>query len=619
MGLIDGRRSAVALLVGDLASVAADELPWSSPEEFRHFAAGLSDILLDRACRAGAACVFVEGTDPQDRLWCDFLEQIAPQIEQRPVLVVLTCDSPDPFEPADYPGEIESVGVRAPRANEVENLVDDRYGDVVSRSVSRKVGDCVDGDVEVFRQLVERVDREAADGGEVRWRASSSAALLMRTVRSNLRARLDSIGDRRRAALGFAATFDGPFRLEWLTDPAFSGVELGDSDVDDFEDSGVFDVWRDRSGTTRAAFHSPVHREVLHRAQSDESVRDSDVRVVNELARRDPGDRLEWLESRRELARRLRQLGRFEASAKARRPLAQGLFDRYHCGEAIRVWKGAVADLDDRADVDLDDDLRVELLLAAARGHREVGDGPGAEALGRKLPSIRRLPDAVAFRALYEVGATFLDNDRLERAERAFERLQKRAAGAAAPGWSARAFHALSMVFEEREDQQAALRSLERAVERLEQSPELDFTDRDDRRLYWAPYNRLGTNYLTQGEMGRAKTVLERALKRAEAVEDARGLIRVRSNLGALYLNASDERRARDYFEEALAISERSGDVLNEARVAINLGVAAQRSGDLIESKERFERAHRLAKAISWEEGLQKMSPHIDKLQRSLA
>jgi non-specific serine/threonine protein kinase len=104
-----------------------------------------------------------------------------------------------------------------------------------------------------------------------------------------------------------------------------------------------------------------------------------------------------------------------------------------------------------------------------------------------------------------------------------------------------------------------------------------------------------------QGDLRRARPLLEAAAAEFRALGDARGLARVLSLLGAAAGLAGDDRRALARHEEALAVAQRAGDRRALARARSFYGSSLVRAGDYAAGRREAEAALRVLRELGAE------------------
>ena len=117
-------------------------------------------------------------------------------------------------------------------------------------------------------------------------------------------------------------------------------------------------------------------------------------------------------------------------------------------------------------------------------------------------------------------------------------------------------------------------------------------------------YNRLGLQYLDEGDPDQAELMMESALSIYRSQQHKQGIAREKYNLGLVYVARNKHDRAQELYRESLAISEKIQDSELIALAAANLGHEYMQVRRLEEAETLIRKALALEESLGLKEGM---------------
>lgn len=614
IGLEQGVDAVVALYLSPSGadSRLAGQLPWQDAKSYTFFTAALLQRMVRFAMKKGPVLLAVDDLDKKDSAEIEVIENLLQTAQKHAVLVVATMRYQSSERDHGLPALFEALPIGSFTENEARKFITMSMGytpppDVVQHLVSRSGANPM-----FLTEMLRTLNRN--DQTQMLTAAALERAI-PQTLQEILASRVDEVSDSVRDVLMIASVLGESFREHFLYQiaPAHLGPQFA---VAELVKRRLFEAGLDGAGNVVLAFNPRALRQIVYERLPRESRYQFHRGVVEflehapEMAAIDP---LEWPLM---LAFHYRSVEGWEGAAHYLMRAGDVLLDLYDYPSAIHQYEEGL-ELLKKNNIPATSHTYAAIIARLLVALRESGRLDAAYDILEKLPSLDALP--VEYRApiLLERGRVGLEAGDVDRAYRALDEVRDLAVQLQNPKLEIQALLAISQIFEKQNQLTNAANTMMEVSRKVEHI-QINVADPEDRKLYWTAYNQLGTLFIRQHDFNRAQHFLNQALRRAQEIQDSRGLIRVLSNLGALCLSMRDATMSREYFANALQLARASGDLLSQARIQINLGINLMEISDFEGAKKYFKQARDVAEDIGWHEGLADLALHIKRLRSAM-
>lgn len=614
IGLEQGIDAVVALYLSANGADArlAGQLPWQDAKAYAFFTTALLQRMVRFAMKKGPVLLAVDDLDRRDAAEIDVMESLLQTVQKHSVLVIATMRHQSTERDHGLPALFEVLPIGSFSENEARQFISMSLGytppaDVVAHLTSRSGGNPM-----FLTEMVRTITR---DDQTRMLTASALEKAIPQSLQEILASRIDEVGDSVRDVLAIASVLGESFREQFLYQiaPAHLGPQFA---VAELVKKRLLDAALDPMGNVTLAFNPRALRQIVYdrlpresRAQFHRGVIEF-LEQAGDMAAIDP---LEWPLM---LAFHYRNVEGWEGAAHYLMRAGDVLLDLYDYAGAILQYEEGMGLLTQHG-FPKDNPTYLALIARLLVALRESGRLDAAYDLIGSLPNLDSVGEDFVAPLLLEQGRVGMEAGDVDKAYQALDRVRDIALQRQDLKLEIQALLAIGQIFEKQNQLTNAANTM-MEVSRKVEGIQINMADPEDRKLYWTAYNQLGTLFIRQRDFNRAQHFLNQALRRAQEIQDQRGLIRVLSNLGALCLSMRDTSGAREYFANALQFARGSGDLLSQARIQINLGIALMEVSDFEGAKKYFKQARDVAEDIGWHEGLADLSLHIQRLRSAM-
>lgn len=597
------------------AAEQAQDLPWTSQQEFSHFSAALLHKLLRFALKTGPVLLAIDDVPADDLPMNEFLDALLARTRKMAVMVVVTRRMSATVRDHGLPGSLDILEVRGFSREESRQFVAQILGQTPPMAVVEQLHMRSSGNPVFLHELVRSIRRNRGQEGlmDAELLASTGVPLSLHEL---LAERVDRLDDELRDLLRLAAVLGESFGEGWFFQITPSHLNPRDNLAVLVEHQMIVAQY-DASGRVRLAFEPRALRQIVYDRLPDKARVEIHTRVIEFLESAPEIAAVDPIDVPLMLAFHYRSVGGLEGAAYYLGEGGGALLDVYDYAGAIAHFEDALGLLN-QAGVAPNSDVRVSVQTRLLVALRESGRIEDAQRVVDGLGDVDALESRARAALLYEVGMTAMESGGIEQSQAALESLRALTGESGDLKTEVRALLAQAQLYEKQNQLGRAAEVLMTVPEKVESLGQLDLTNPDERKLYWTAYNQLGTLFIRRKDLQKAQQFLNTALQRAEQISDHRGLARVLSNLGALCLSMRDVKRAHEYFDNACKAAQGVGDLLNQSRILTNQGITALQANELKASKTYFTRARSIAEEIGWYEGLAELSIHIKRLKKAL-
>lgn len=597
------------------AAAQAQNLPWTSQQEFSHFSAALLHKLLRFALKTGPVLLAVDDIPVEDPPMIEFLDALLARTRKLPVMIVVSRRISAATRDHGLPGSLDILEVRGFTREESRQFVAQILGQTPPIAVVEQLQMRSSGNPVFLHELVRSIRRNRGQEGLMNAELLAGAGV-PQSLHELLAARVDELDEELRDLLRLASVLGESFGEAWFFQITPSHLNPRENLAVLVEHQMIVAQY-DAVGRVSLAFEPRALRKLVYDRLPDKARVEIHTRVIEFLESAPEIAAVDPIDIPLMLAFHYRSVGGFEGAAYYLGEGGAGLLDLYDYAGAIAHFEDAL-DLLKQANVAANSEVRVSVQTRLLVALRESGRIEDAQRVVDGLGDVDALEPGVRAALLYEVGLTTMESGGMEQSQVALEKLRLAAVETGDLKTEVRALLAQAQLFEKQNQLGRAADVLMTVPEKVEALGQLDLSNPDERKLYWTAYNQLGTLFIRQKDFQKAQKFLNASLQRAQHISDHRGLARILSNLGALCLGMRDVKRAQVYFDNACKAAQGVGDLLNQSRILTNQGITALQANDLEASKTFFTRARAIAEEIGWYEGLAELSIHIKRLKQAL-
>jgi serine/threonine protein kinase/tetratricopeptide (TPR) repeat protein len=613
MAVTEGVDGVVSLFTKELGDAPATAYPWRDAGGYAHFVSALLQRMVRFAIKQGPLILFLDDVNVQDKWTTKILDALLELIQSQPVLIAVTRQVPAQTTDHLLSGLFEVIRIGGFSTQEARNFIVQGLGYTPPKEVIDELSSKTNSNPMFLAEMVNTLRRNEGTGVIS---AAAAQAIVPLGLHELLAQRVDELPNHLRDVLAIASVLGDYFREHFFYQitPAHLNPEAA---LQELVALHFFDASQDEHGSVHVAFRPRALRQVIYDRIPRETRIQFHSRVIEflETQRADAAvDPVEWPSM---LSFHYINLEGWEGAAHYSMCVGDVLVDYYDYPGSIEQYKSAMLLLEEHG-FDVGNATYATTVTRYLVALRESGQLDDAAACLEKLGDVEHLQDTYRAAILLEKGRVGMELTNIEAAYTALDEVREIALRQMDPKLEIQALLALAKLHERENSLAQAGNLLLEVSQKVEHLGELDLGNPDDRALYWTAYNQLGTLFIRQGELSKAKDFLATALRRAKEINDHRGLIRILSNLGALGLSMRDPVQSKEYFASALQFARGTGDLLNQSRILTNLGIALMESSDLEGSKRYFKQARTIAEEIGWHEGLADLSLHITKLKHAL-